>query len=203
MDITTLRIVAGVGSIVIAISLHEMMHAYVGFYLGDDTAKAQGRLTINPLAHIDIFTTVLLPLVLLLQGLPPIGAAKPVPFNPYRVRYGEYGSALIAAAGPLTNLLLAIIGSIGVKYATNIDIYNTFMIFTAVNIGFFVFNLLPIPPLDGSRVLYAFAPQSIRNFMDSLERLGLIMMLVLFFFAYPFLRPLLSWANNSVLNLIF
>ena len=89
-------------------TLHEAMHAFMGYFLGDDTARAQGRLTLNPLKHIDPFMTILLPVMLaLIPGAPIFGGAKPVPFNPQNVRYGEWGAALVAIAGPLTNLLLA------------------------------------------------------------------------------------------------
>src|SRR5687768_4277206 len=107
MDITYILVVLGV--ILISMTLHEAMHAFVGYWLGDDTAKHEGRLTLNPLAHIDLFTTILMPLFLVMLGAPPFGAAKPVPFNPYRIKWGEYGAALVGASGPLTNLALALL----------------------------------------------------------------------------------------------
>src|SRR6476646_4648747 len=107
IDIAYLAVVFG--SILVSMTLHEAMHAFTSHWLGDDTAKLEGRLTLNPLSHIDLFTTILLPLVLVMFGAPPFGAAKPVPFDPRRVRFGEFGAALVGAAGPLTNLLLAVI----------------------------------------------------------------------------------------------
>src|SRR5687768_7485872 len=107
MDITYILVVLGV--ILISMTLHEAMHAFVGYWLGDDTAKLEGRLTLNPIKHIDPFLTIVLPLTLAIIGAPIFGGAKPVPFNPARVRYDEWGAALIAIAGPLTNLLIAFI----------------------------------------------------------------------------------------------
>ena len=183
-------------SILLSMTLHEAMHAFVGYWLGDDTAKNQGRLTLNPLSHIDPFTTVLLPLMLAALGAPPFGAAKPVPFNPYRIRFGEYGAALVGLAGPLTNLLLAIIAGLVLRLAgTTIGatLDTVLLVFAVVNISFFVFNMIPFPPLDGSRVLYAFAPDSVRRVMERIEALGFtaIVFFMLLFYTFlsdPFVR---------------
>ena len=203
MTVTYLEVLFALIAIVIAISLHEMMHAFTSSFLGDDTAHIQGRTTINPLAHIDPFMTVLLPLVLLMLGAPPIGAAKPVPFNPHRLRFGDYGAAIVALSGPLTNLVLAIIGGIslrllGVGGATQ----GFLLVFVAVNMAFFVFNMLPIPPLDGSRVLYAFAPDWLRSIMQVIERLGLLFIIFILIFALPVISPFLIWANSTLLHLL-
>ena len=93
--------------ILLSMTVHEAMHAFMGYFLGDNTAKIEGRLTLNPLKHIDPFMTILLPLTMALLGGPVFGGAKPVPFNPNRVRYGEWGAAMVALAGPLTNLFIA------------------------------------------------------------------------------------------------
>ena len=93
--------------ILLSMTVHEAMHAFMGYFLGDNTAKVEGRLTLNPLKHIDPFMTILLPLTMALLGGPVFGGAKPVPFNPNRVRYGEWGAAMVALAGPLTNLFIA------------------------------------------------------------------------------------------------
>lgn len=200
MDLTI--IFYGLVSIIIAISLHEMMHAYVGYVLGDDTAKAMGRVTVNPLAHIDPLTTVAVPLFLLSVGLPPIAAARPVPFNPSRVKWGEVGAGMIAIAGPLTNLALAFVAAFVFKAIDGaaVDFFATFI---AVNVGLFVFNMLPIPPLDGSRVLYVIAPDAVREVMDTLERMGLAVIFVLVVFGGQFLSPLLIWANKGILEILF
>ncbi len=185
MDIGYIIIVIVV--IIFSMTLHEAMHAFVGYWLGDDTAKRQGRLTLNPIKHIDPFLTILLPVILALSGLPIFGGAKPVPFNPDRVKGDEWGAALIAAAGPLTNFLIAFI-VFGIGVVTGVisedgiqaTIFGT-VILTAVtvNLGFFIFNMLPIPPLDGSRVLYALAPEFVRRVMEQIERYGIILVFVL------------------------
>ena len=204
MDINIQLIITGLISIVVAISLHEMMHAWVGYLLGDDTAKQRGRISLNPLVHIDIWLTIVMPFALLLFGLPPIGAAKPVPFNPTRLRWGEYGMALVALAGPLTNLVLAVLGSLAYKLIAGPQVITDFfVIFTAVNVGFFVFNMIPLPPLDGSRVLYVFAPDTVRRFMDVIERMGVFVVLLVFLATWQWVSPLLVDLNTWILKYLF
>ena len=190
MGIELLGIVFGV--ILVSMTLHEAMHGFMAYYLGDDTAKAQGRLTLNPLKHIDPFMTILLPLLLAMTGGPIFGGAKPVPFNPTRLIYGEWGVALVALAGPLTNLFIAFI-SFGI--ASLLGVWNStaslssdiFLLILQVNIGFFAFNMLPLPPLDGSRVLYALAPDFVRNWMETIERFGILVVFVVIVFAQSFI----------------
>lgn len=193
--------------ILVSMTLHEAMHAYVSYWLGDDTAKHHGRLTFNPIAHIDPFTTVILPLILVASHLPPFGAAKPVPFNPYRLRFGEYGAALVGIAGPLTNLLLAIFAA-GMYRIFGADLpsllSDILSFFVVVNMSFFIFNMIPFPPLDGSRLLYAFAPDSVRKFMEQIESMGFAAILMFFaifylFLSEPFIR-ILNWAVGFLLG---
>lgn len=181
MDISQLAIVLGV--ILVSMTLHEVMHGFVAYYLGDNTARDEGRLTLNPLKHIDPFLTILLPLILALTGGPIFGGAKPVPFNPSQVRHGEWGVALVGVVGPLTNLFLAFVAfgaGVLTGVITDAGVLSSLggqivWLFISVNLGFFVFNMLPIPPLDGSRVLYAIAPDFLRNFLAMIERGGLIL----------------------------
>ncbi len=181
--------------ILLSMTFHEAMHAYVGYWLGDDTARLQGRLSLNPLKHIDPFLSLILPILLAIAGLPIFGGAKPVPFNPHNVRWGEWGAALIAIAGPLTNLLIAFVG-FGVWVllgtpATGIGQELTSVAVT-VNLGFFVFNIIPIPPLDGSRVLYALAPDFVRRGMEQLERYGFLVILAIVLLGSSILGSYLS-----------
>ena len=200
MDIGYIAIVIGV--ILISMTLHEAMHAFVGYWLGDDTAKRQGRLTLNPLKHIDPFLTIILPVMLAIIGAPIFGGARPVPFNPDRVKGGEWGAALVAVAGPLTNLLIAfivfgigvlsgVITKDGVLMSLGGQIIMTGI---SVNIGFFIFNMLPIPPLDGSRVIYALAPEFVRRAMEVVERMGIGVIFVLVMLAGSVIGPILSGA---------
>lgn len=188
MDVSISNIALVIVSIILSMTFHEAMHAFVGHWLGDDTAYNEGRLTLNPLSHIDPIGTVLLPLVLFVMGLPPFGAAKPVPFNPYKVRGGEWGAALVGLAGPITNLVLAALAAI-ILGLTNGWLAQFWVLFISVNISFFVFNMIPFPPLDGSRVLYAIAPDSIRSIMRGIEGLGLIGIVAFMFLLFPIVRP--------------
>ncbi len=174
--------------ILLSMTVHEAMHAFMGYFLGDNTAKIEGRLTLNPLKHIDPFMTILLPLTMALLGGPVFGGAKPVPFNPNRVRYGEWGAAMVALAGPLTNLFIAFFAfGIGVLMGVVSNgglVASSFLgsviaMTVSVNLGFFVFNMLPVPPLDGSRLLYALAPESARRLMEQIEQYGTLVVFLL------------------------
>lgn len=187
-------------SMLIGMSFHEAMHAFTGHWLGDDTAALEGRLTLNPLKHIDIFTTVMIPVVMILVGLPPIFAAKPVPFNPMRVKYEEFGAAMIGVAGPLTNLALACVS--GLIYRLGLITSNGWsdfvVIFTLINVALFVFNMIPFPPLDGSRLLYAFAPEPLQRVMRSIEMMGLAAIFILIFVGWQFIGPIILDLNQNI-----
>lgn len=174
-DVAYIALVIAV--VLLSMTLHEAMHAYTSYWLGDDTAKAQGRLTLNPLAHIDPFLTLGLPVMLAILQLPIFGGAKPVPFNPMRVRYEEFGAALVGIAGPLTNLVIAFfLFGIYALLGTPTGFWGDALIIAVlVNLGFFIFNMLPIPPLDGSRLLYALAPDTARRTMEVIERQGILL----------------------------
>ena len=195
-------IIVVIVSIIVSLVIHEFMHAYVGHLLGDSTAQEQGRLTLNPLKHIDPFMTIILPLITILIFHAPVLAAKPVPFNPARVKYDEFGAAMIAAAGPFSNLLLAIIGGVLVNHVLPAGTLwsDAFTVFTELNVALFVFNLLPIPPLDGSRVLYAVAPEPVQELMRTIEPYGLFVIFALVLSAG--LGGFLLSLNQSVLNLL-
>jgi len=187
--------------ILVSMTIHEAMHAFMGYFLGDQTAKAEGRLSLNPIRHIDPFLTILLPLVLLMLGAPVFGGAKPVPFNPHKVRFGEWGVALVAIVGPLTNLVLAFIFfGIGVslgfidKFGFSPSLIGVMLqTFVFVNLGFFAFNMIPMPPLDGSRVLYALAPDFVRGFMRQVEQYGLVIIMALVMVGSPFISLFMNW----------
>jgi Zn-dependent protease len=201
IDIVYLLIVFGV--ILFSMTLHEAMHAFVGYWLGDDTAKLQGRLTLNPIKHIDPFLTILLPLLLALMGGPIFGGARPVPFNPARVRYDEWGAALIAIAGPLTNLLIAfVVFGIYVLLGMPQEGIGAQILTTAVvvNLGFFIFNIIPIPPLDGSRVLYALAPEVVRRGMEAIERFGIMVIFLIVIVASPFIGSFMAAGVNFFID---
>lgn len=177
------------------------MHAYTGHLLGDDTASDAGRISFNPFDHIDPFTTVILPIITILVFGVPILAAKPVPFNPGRVKFEEFGSALIAAAGPLSNLALAFIGALLAHLVAFGSTIESFLgTFVVLNVAVFVFNLIPIPPLDGSRVLYAFAPDPVRELLDRIEPIGLFIIIALVLMGG--LGGVLGNLNQAMLNFL-
>lgn len=208
MDLV-LQIVIVLVVILFSMTLHEVMHGLVAYWLGDDTAKAQGRLTLNPAKHIDPFMTIALPLFLVITsffsgGATPIfGGAKPVPFNPNRVKYDEWGAALVALAGPLTNFVIAfLLFGIYVLLGAPGGLLGQFMTTALmVNLGFFVFNMIPIPPLDGSRVIYALAPQFVRRGMEAIEQYGIIFIFAIVIVASPLLGAFMATAIQAILNL--
>jgi len=202
-------IVIVLGVILVSMTLHEAMHGFMAYYLGDDTAKLQGRLTLNPIKHIDPFLTIILPVLLALSGGPIFGGAKPVPFNPARVKYDEWGAALVALAGPLTNLIIAFVSfgvatllGIDIMHAANLSLFGVILtLLVQVNLGFFVFNMIPIPPLDGSRVLYALAPDFVRRGMEAIESFGVIGIFLIVFLANSFIATYMSRAIDFFLSL--
>lgn len=194
-----------IGSVLISMTLHEAMHAYTSNWLGDDTARLMGRLTINPLKHIDPINTILMPVILyILVGIP-FGAAKPVPFNPNRLRHDEFGAALVGIAGPLTNLFLAVVSGFWLRFILGFEanaINEGVLLFMIVNLSFFVFNMIPFPPLDGSRVLYALAPEPVQNLMRTIERGGISFFFVFLFLFYPFITQVIGGTVESLSSLI-
>jgi Zn-dependent protease len=177
-----------------SMSIHEMMHAFASNWLGDDTARLQGRLTLNPLPHIDPLLTVAIPLLLLLSGSPFLfGAAKPVQVNFSRLRYGDFGGAIVGIIGPLTNLLIAVVAALlfkSIDPSFGSGLYDVFRIAIVLNVGLFVFNSIPWPPLDGSRLLYAFAPRGLQEVMANIEQSGLLGLGLFIFLFYEFGGPI-------------
>jgi len=203
-----MAIVIGFVIILISMTLHEAMHAFTSHWLGDDTAKINGRLTLNPLSHIDPITTIALPLLLIAVGAQPFGAAKPVPFDPRRVRWGEYGAALVGLAGPLTNFFLAILGAILIHNRIDYQMPKEFLgttsvmaLWISINVGFFVFNMIPFPPLDGSRVLYALAPRPLQAVMESIESLGFAAIAIFIFLIFPLIQPIINVVYDFIFRL--
>ncbi len=200
-ELTVTNVLTVLVCLLVAITIHEFMHAYAGYRLGDDTAFENGRVSFNPLRHIDPVMTVLLPAVTLLLFHAPFLAAKPVPFNPARLKYDEYGAAILAAAGPLSNLGLAFAAALLLRFADLGSLINGAVgYFVVINVALFVFNLVPIPPLDGSRVVYAFAPESVRRVMEQIEPVGFFIVFALVLFGG--LSGVLGTMNQFILNLL-
>lgn len=178
-----LNLVVILGVILFSMVLHELAHGVVAYWLGDDTAKDDGRLTLNPAKHIDPVMSILVPVLLYMSGGPIFGGAKPVPVDTRNLKFGAWGMALVAIAGPLTNFLIALVGFLIGYWTGWLNMPGIVgLIFTElvlVNLGFGIFNLIPIPPLDGSRVLYALAPDVVREGMEKFEKIGIIVVMIL------------------------
>jgi len=187
--------------------IHEVSHGFVAEWLGDPTARNAGRLTMNPIVHLDLFGSVLMPvsLYILSGGQFFFAAAKPVPFNPGNLKDPKWGSAMIGAAGPGANVLIAIIFGIIAQVGIAAGLLSAtlaafFDVIIYINILLAVFNLVPIPPLDGSRVLFALLPtnESTFRFMRFMERYGLVLVLFFVFFGFSIIIPII----NSLYSLI-
>lgn len=209
-SILTLIIVLVV--VLFSMVLHELAHGLVAYWLGDDTAKEDGRLTLNPLKHLDPVLSFLIPILMFFGGGPIFGGAKPVPVDSRNLKHGVWGMAMVAVAGPLTNFLIALIGFL-VGYWTGVLgvldgslYYSTglggiiVMEIVLVNLGFGIFNLIPIPPLDGSRLLYAIAPDGVREVMSKMENLGIVVVMFLVILFPAVLSGILNGAMSGILT---
>jgi Zn-dependent protease len=187
-------------AIIFSVVLHEVSHGYVAYFLGDPTAKLAGRLTLNPLKHLDPFGSFIFPLFvfILTKGGTMVGWAKPVPVNPYNFRDQKYGNLKVAIAGPLANIFLAFSFGFLLKFLPQLSgQFNDFlMAIISINLFLAFFNLLPIPPLDGSHILFSFLPIS-EETKFFLARFGIIILFLLL----PFILPIVSFLSDAILNL--
>ena len=187
--------------LIISIILHEVAHGYVADRLGDPTARLQGRLSLNPLVHIDWLGSVILPLFLVLSNASFIlGWEKPVPFNPYNFKNPRWGGLIVALAGPLTNIVLAVIGSV-VLNTIPLGIGGT-LLFTGlviVNIALAVFNLVPIPPLDGHHILFALIPDEYHHIKVWLRKYSFVILIVFVIYGWRFIAPIIDYVSGFLL----
>jgi Zn-dependent protease len=184
--------------LILSVILHEVSHGYVAEWLGDPTARLQGRLTLNPISHADPIGSVFLPALLVLTNSPFLfGWAKPVPYNPYNLRNQRWGEALVAGAGPATNLLIALIFGLLIRFGGEVfspEFIALAAVVTYINILLAIFNMIPIPPLDGSKVLMSLIPYHLqgpfRQFENMMAGAGFFgLVLFLFVFIYVFSKP--------------
>lgn len=195
--------------LIFSVVIHEVSHGYAALAQGDRTAAYLGRLTLNPLAHLDPFGSVLLPLLLYtlssLSGSPPVifGWAKPVPYNPLELQNLRWGPALVALAGPAANIALAILfgGLIQMSAETPFEtpaLMEFFAVIVRINLLLAIFNLVPIPPLDGSKLLFAVLPESFADVKFFFERYGMMLLVLFLLFGVPLLYPIINAAFRLV-----
>ncbi len=179
--------------LIFSIILHEIAHGYMADRLGDPTARLQGRLSLNPLVHIDWFGSVILPFLLIFTGAPFVfGWAKPVPFNPYNFKNARWGGALVALAGPVTNMIIAIVFALILQFG-NFSLLTAFFFESIIitNIALAVFNLVPVPPLDGHHILFALLPDSMNHLKNRLRQLAWPIVFIFVMFGWRFISPVI------------
>jgi Zn-dependent protease len=170
--------------LIFSVVIHEVAHGAMAYHLGDPTAKYAGRLTLNPIRHLDPIGSILLPVFLIIIRSPFLfGWAKPVPFNPYYLRDQRYGSAKVALAGPASNLLVALVFGLLMRFSPDLTGFPRIFLFTITHIVFInillaVINLMPIPPLDGSHILFTFLPYSMQRFKVMFSQYGFIILMI-------------------------
>lgn len=210
-----ISIVFGLAILILSVVVHEVSHGYAAYAMGDPTAKNAGRLTMNPIKHMDMMGSFVVPLLLVIFGSRFIfGWAKPVPYNPYNLRNQKWGPGIVAAAGPLSNFLTAGVFGLASVFLpladfikisvvsdtiTNfnlqsgnymIALYSFFVMIAWINIFLGIFNLVPIPPLDGSKVLFSFLPYRWFNVQTLLEKYGFFVLVIFIFFFSNLLSPI-------------
>jgi Zn-dependent protease len=195
MDINVITPIFQVVVLIFSAVAHEYMHGWMAHRLGDNTAEAAGRLTLNPLAHLEWFGSFFLPLVMILTKMSFVfGWAKPVPYNPYNLRDQKYGEAKVALAGPLTNFIVALFFGLFLRFwpISSLTFAGFIVIIIYTNLVLMLFNLVPLPPLDGSKILAAFLPAQLRVRYLSAERLGFILVIVFVMLAGDLLIPVVE-----------
>lgn len=191
-----------------SVVIHEVSHGFVALRFGDKTALYAGRLTLNPLKHLDIFGSILLPLLLVLSHAPFLfGWAKPVPYNPNNFSNRKWGTVAVAFAGILANLFVAVLFGLILRFSLGIITSESFFSIISsivlINLGLAIFNLVPIPPLDGSKILFSLLPESFYSIISFFEQYSLILIVVFVVFFADYLYPILVFFYNLITGLAF
>ncbi len=189
-----------------SVVIHEVSHGFMAERFGDDTARNAGRLTLNPLKHLDMFGSIFLPAVLVLTHAGFLfGWAKPVPYNPHNLSNRRWGTIAVASAGVLVNFFIAVIFGIIIRATSHLALPTGFYFITSaiviVNLALAIFNLVPIPPLDGSKILFSFLPESAFNFILMYEQYSLILLLIFIVFFSDYLYPILAFLFHLITGL--
>lgn len=183
--------------LIMSVVVHELAHGLAARHYGDHTAEYEGRLTLNPLKHLDPIGSILVPLILFFTNAGVVfGWAKPVPYNPFNLKPGRWPEAAVAGAGPASNLVIAVLFSIAFRLGQAGGLSDAFLYITglivSINLLLMIFNLMPIPPLDGSKLLFALFPDNIYRLRNFFERYGLVLVIVFILFAWQFISPLVG-----------
>lgn len=192
--------------LIFSVVIHEVSHGYAAYLQGDNTARFQGRLTLNPLKHLEWFGSFLLPVMSYFLGGFIIGWAKPVPFNPYNLRNQKWGEAIVAFAGPLSNICIAVFFGLLIRLGISAQFGESFLYMSSniifINLVLATFNLIPIPPLDGSKILFSVLPYHMQNIRDFLEQNGIFILMFFVFFLWKFLLPVVLWEFYIITGII-
>lgn len=209
MEQQVLAFVFQIAILIMSVVVHEVSHGFMAYALGDHTAKYAGRLTLNPVRHLDMFGSILIPALTYLAGGFIFGWAKPVPYNPYNLRDQKWGPGLVAAAGPLSNVLLAVLFGLVIRAGGFLPpaLADAFIeiavMIVLINLILAVFNCVPIPPLDGSKVLFAFLPHDWDTVRIFLEQYGFFLLLIFIFFFFRLLFPVITFLFQLLTGLAF
>lgn len=193
--------IIGIVILIMSVVVHEVSHGYAAQSLGDPTARLAGRLTLNPIKHLDPIGSVVVPLITWFSGGFIFGWAKPVPYNPYNLQKGRWSEAFVAIAGPLSNIALAVIFGALIRFGGGMfseTVIGVFMMIAFINIILAVFNLIPVPPLDGSKILFALLPPHLLHVRETLERWGFVLVLIVILFLWKILTPVITFFFHLV-----